>query len=64
MKPRPPKFDAAELLVSPMKHVTMLLPQVLIDRIDEAAQVDDPSNPNRSSWMRRALIGQLRREAA
>ena len=58
------KFDAAELLVSPMKHVTMLLPQVLLDHIDEAAKRDDPSAPNRSSWIRRALIGRLKREAA
>jgi hypothetical protein len=57
-------FAPDELLTSPMKHVSMLLPQVLIDRIDEAAKLDDPSAPNRSSWARRALIAQLKREAA
>lgn len=58
------KFDAHELVTSPMKHVTMLLPTVLVEHIDRAAQVDDPSSPNRSSWCRRALIAALRREAA
>lgn len=59
-----PRFEAHELLTSPMQHVTMLLPKILIDQIDQAAQNDDPSSPNRSSWMRRALISALRREAA
>ncbi|MET3307912.1 hypothetical protein [Bradyrhizobium diazoefficiens] len=57
-------FDTHELVSSPMQHVTMLLPKVLLDHIDQAAQLDDPSSPNRSSWMRRALISALRREAA
>lgn len=59
-----PKFDAAELVASPMKHVTMLLPEVLIEKIDEAAQRDDPSCPNRSSFIRRSIVAALRREAA
>lgn len=53
-----------ELVASPMVHLNMLVPKVLLDQIDEAAQRDDPSAPNRSSWARRALISQLRREAA
>jgi metal-responsive CopG/Arc/MetJ family transcriptional regulator len=59
-----PKFDAAELVTSPMKHVTMLLPEVLLDKIDAAAERDDPSCPNRSSFIRRSIIAALRREAA
>lgn len=59
-----PVVDAAELLVSPMRHVTLLLPQVLLDHIDAAAKRDDPSCPNRSSWIRRSMIAALRREAA
>jgi hypothetical protein len=58
------KFDASELLVSPMVHATFLLPKVLLDRIDEAAKYDDPCAPNKSSWIRGALIQRLRREAA
>jgi metal-responsive CopG/Arc/MetJ family transcriptional regulator len=58
------KFDAAELVSSPMKNTSLLLPQILLDEIDRAAVRDDPSSPNRSSWMRRALISALRREAA
>lgn len=38
--------------------------KILIDKIDEAAQADDPSAPNRSSLMRRFLIAGLKREAA
>jgi metal-responsive CopG/Arc/MetJ family transcriptional regulator len=58
------KLDAHELVTSPMAHVTMLLPKVLLEHIDRAAQTDDPSSPNRSSWMRRAMISALRREVA
>ena len=58
------KFSADELLTSPMTHLTLLVPQILLDRIDEAAKIDDPACPNRSSWMRRALISQLKRDAA
>ncbi|MGY2902943.1 hypothetical protein [Bradyrhizobium sp. URHC0002] len=57
-------FNTDELIASPMTHLTLLVPRILLDRIDQAAAIDDPSSPNRSSWMRRALIGQLRREAA
>lgn len=57
------KFDAAALVTSPMKCVSILLPEVLISAIDKAALDDDPSAPNRSSWIRGALIGRLRREA-
>lgn len=59
-----PQFEAHELVSSPMQHISMLLPKVLIEHIDRAAQADDPSAPNRSSWCRRALIAALRREAA
>ncbi|MCK1410193.1 hypothetical protein [Bradyrhizobium sp. 76] len=59
-----PQFDPHELVSSPMRHVTLLLPEILINRIDQAASLDDPSAPNRSSWMRRAMISALRREAA
>jgi hypothetical protein len=59
-----PQFTPDELVSSPMVHATFLLPKVLLDFVDQAARRDDPSSPNRSSWMRRALIGQLRREAA
>lgn len=58
------KFDAAELVSSPMRNTSLLLPQVLLDEIDRAAVRDDPSAPNRSSWMRRALVERLKREAA
>lgn len=60
----PTKFDASELIASPMRNVSILLPQVLLDAIDKAAVQDDPSSPNRSSWIRGALIGRLKREAA
>ncbi|WP_210161408.1 hypothetical protein, partial [Bradyrhizobium liaoningense] len=53
------KFEAHELLTSPMQHISMMLPKVLIEHIDRAAQADDPSAPNRSSWCRRALIAEL-----
>lgn len=58
------KFDAAALVTSPMKCVSILLPEVLISAIDKAAFDEDPSAPNRSSWIRGAVIGRLRREAA
>jgi metal-responsive CopG/Arc/MetJ family transcriptional regulator len=58
------KFDATELVASPMRNISVLLPQVLLDEIDKAAVRDDPSAPNRSSWIRGALIGRLKREAA
>jgi hypothetical protein len=58
------KFDPADLLVSPMKHLTLLVPQLLLEHIDQAAERDDPSAPNRSSWIRRSIIAALRREAA
>lgn len=58
------QFNVDELIASPMTHLTMLVPKILLDRIDEAAKLDDPSAPNRSSWARRALINQLKREAA
>jgi metal-responsive CopG/Arc/MetJ family transcriptional regulator len=57
-------FDAGALVRSPMVNTSLLLPQVLLDEIDKAAIQDDPSSPNRSSWMRRALIDRLKREAA
>jgi hypothetical protein len=58
------KFDPAALVTSPMKCTSLLLPQALLDEIEKAAVNDDPSSPNRSSWMRRALIDRLKREAA
>lgn len=58
------KFDAAELIQSPMVNTSVLLPRVLLDEIDKAAVRDDISAPNRSSVIRRALIGYLKREAA
>jgi metal-responsive CopG/Arc/MetJ family transcriptional regulator len=60
----PPKFDTTALVSSPMRNISVLLPQVLLNEIDKAAVRDDPSAPNRSSWIRRALIGGLKREAA
>lgn len=57
-------FDAAELASSPMVHVGMKLPRLLLDKIDEAAIKDDESCRNRSSVMRRALVQFLRRDAA
>ncbi|MDA9542287.1 hypothetical protein ACM41_39965 [Bradyrhizobium sp. CCBAU 21362] len=57
-------FDADELVTSPMVYVGIRLPKILIDKIDDAAQADDPSAPNRSSLMRRFLIAGLKREAA
>lgn len=57
-------FDAGALVTSPMVCTSLLLPRVLLDEIDKAAIQDDPSAPNRSSWMRRALIDRLKREAA
>jgi metal-responsive CopG/Arc/MetJ family transcriptional regulator len=58
------KFDATALVTSPMINTSLLLPKVLLEEIDKAATRDDPSSPNRSSWMRRALIDPLKREAA
>lgn len=58
------KFDAAALVASPMICTSLLIPKILLDEIDRAAVADDPSSPNRSSWMRRALVDRLKREAA
>jgi metal-responsive CopG/Arc/MetJ family transcriptional regulator len=58
------KFDPTELVESPMRNVSISLPQLLLNAIDKAAGRDDPSSPNRSSWIRGALIGRLKREAA
>ncbi|WP_407155076.1 hypothetical protein [Bradyrhizobium sp. STM 3557] len=58
------KFDAADLVASPMENVSLVIPKLLLEQIDRAAAQDDPSSPNRSSWMRRALIDRLKREAA
>jgi metal-responsive CopG/Arc/MetJ family transcriptional regulator len=57
-------FAAADLITSPMRHMTLLVPEILVDAIDAAAVRDDPSSPNRSSFVRRAIIAALRREAA
>ena len=56
------KFDATALVTSPMVNTSLLLPRGLLDEIDRAATRDDPSSPNRSSWMRRALIDRLKEE--
>jgi metal-responsive CopG/Arc/MetJ family transcriptional regulator len=58
-----PLFGADELICSPMSHGTFRLPKVLLDRVDAAAAQDDPSSPNRSSVVRRALIQYLTRQA-
>lgn len=55
-------FAPDELVCSPMVHVGLKLPKVLLDKIDSAAALDDPSCKNRSSKMRRYLIAGLRRE--
>ncbi|WP_316158586.1 MULTISPECIES: hypothetical protein [unclassified Bradyrhizobium] len=55
------KFD--DLVASPMENVSLVVPKLLLEQIDRAAAQDDPSSPNRSSWMRRALIDRLKREA-
>ncbi|MHC6154806.1 hypothetical protein ACVSQB_23795 [Bradyrhizobium elkanii] len=55
-------FAPDELVCSPMVHIGLKLPKVLLDRIDAAAALDDPSCANRSSKMRRYLIAGLRRE--
>lgn len=55
-------FAPDELVTSPMVHIGLKLPKVLLDRIDAAAAQDDPSCANRSSKMRRYLIAGLRRE--
>ncbi|MCK1366431.1 hypothetical protein [Bradyrhizobium sp. 62] len=59
---RKPLFGADELVCSPMTHGTFRLPKVLLDKIDAAAAIDDPSSPNRSSVVRRALISYLARQ--
>jgi metal-responsive CopG/Arc/MetJ family transcriptional regulator len=61
---QPAEFDPIELVASPMVSTCFLLPRILLDEIDRAAVRDDASAPNRSSVIRRALIGYLRREAA
>ncbi|SCB30405.1 hypothetical protein GA0061099_1004459 [Bradyrhizobium yuanmingense] len=58
-----PLFGADELVCSPMTHGTFRLPKILLDKIDAAAAIDDPSSPNRSSVVRRALISYLARQA-
>lgn len=58
------KFDASELVTSPMVNTSLLIPRILLAEIDRAALRDDPCSPSRSSWMRRALIDRLKREAA
>ena len=60
----PIKFDPAALVASPMLNISVLLPKMLLEEIDRAAVRDDPSAPNRSSWIRRALISRLKREYA
>lgn len=58
-----PLFGADELICSPMTHGTFRLPKVLLDKVDAAAVQDDPSSPNRSSVVRRALIQYLHRQS-
>lgn len=55
-------FAPDELITSPMLHVGVKLPKILLDRIDAAAVRDDSASPNRSSLIRRYLIAGLRRE--
>ena len=58
------KLDVSALTSSEMRCVSLLVPKLLLDEVNRAAFADDPSAPNRSSWMRRALIDRLKREAA
>ncbi len=48
------------LITSPMKPAAFTMPEVLLAAIDKAAAADDPSAPNRSSIVRRAVIQFLR----
>ncbi|GEC14659.1 hypothetical protein [Nitrobacter winogradskyi] len=56
--------DLSDLNCSPMIRVSLALPQKLLRALDDQATKDDASAPNRSSVIRRYLIGGLRREAA
>ncbi|MDR6305939.1 metal-responsive CopG/Arc/MetJ family transcriptional regulator [Nitrobacter vulgaris] len=56
--------DLTDLTYSPMVRVSLALPQKLLKALDAQATKDDASAPNRSSVIRRYLIGGLRREAA
>ncbi|MGO4712536.1 hypothetical protein [Bradyrhizobium sp. 2TAF24] len=58
------KFTTDDLVSSPMANISIAIPKLLLEEIDKAATNDDPSSPNRSSWMRRALIDRLKRESA
>jgi metal-responsive CopG/Arc/MetJ family transcriptional regulator len=45
-----------------MRCISILVPELLLERIDDAARDLDPSAPNRSAWLRAAMIAKLRRE--
>jgi metal-responsive CopG/Arc/MetJ family transcriptional regulator len=56
---------ADELVTSPMVSISLYIPKALVESVDRLASDDDPSAPNRSSVVRRAIIAHLRRlEAA
>ncbi|MCS3476268.1 metal-responsive CopG/Arc/MetJ family transcriptional regulator [Bradyrhizobium elkanii] len=57
------KLDATELTKSEMQCVSLLIPKALLAAIDEAAGKLDPSAPNRSCFIRGAIIQKLRRNA-
>ncbi|MHC2337876.1 metal-responsive CopG/Arc/MetJ family transcriptional regulator [Bradyrhizobium sp. USDA 4454] len=56
--------ESEALITSPMRPAAFTMPEVLLAAIDKAAAADDPSAPNRSSIVRRAVIQFLRRQEA
>lgn len=55
------KLDANSLTRSPMRCISLLVPETLLAAIDEAAGRLDAAAPNRSCFIRGAIIQKLRR---
>ena len=56
-------FDPKALTAEPMKVVCFMAPQSICDAIDLAAAKYDASSPNRSAFLRRAVISALQQDA-
>lgn len=57
------KIDPAALAAEPLRVITFCLPASVIEAVDRAASKADVSCPNRSAWIRNAVIGALRKDA-
>jgi hypothetical protein len=57
------KIDRAALVGEPLQAITFCLPASIIETVDRAASNADVSCPNRSAWLRSAVLGALRKDA-